>query len=169
MRALDLSWLPLAMKLFLTAYSALLILLNLWDALAARREAYGQIRNQLPARLRRFLHRRIGAVAANPRAMVPALLLLGALVAASEFLCAGQVYLATLLSGLQAGGQGAGMFLLLAAYCVAFLAPSALLTVLILRGKAVLQVSDWMRRRMAAGKLATALFFLAVLLAVWLV
>ncbi len=167
-QAFDLSWLPMALKIFLTAYSAILILLNLWDAYAANREEYGQIRNQLPARLRRFLHHRIQGIAADSKAMVPALMLLGALVAVSEFLCAGQVYLATLLSSLQSGAQAVRMFLMLVVYCLAFLVPSALLTVLVLKGKAVMQVSDWMRRRMTAIKLVTALFFLAVLLAVWL-
>ena len=168
LQAFDLNWLPMALKIFLTVYSAALIILNLWDACAAGREEYGQIRNQLPARLRRFLHHRIKGIATDTRAMVPVMVLLGALVAASEFLCAGQVYLATLLSSLQSGAQAMRMFLMLVVYCLAFLIPSALLTVLVIKGKAVLQVSDWMRRRMAVIKLVTALFFLAVLLAVWL-
>ena len=168
MRSLDLDWLPLAIKIFLTAYSAVLIVFNLWDAYAAKREAYGQIRNQLPARLRRFLHKRIEGIAASDKALIPAILLLGILVAVSEFLCAGQVYLATLLSSLQSGTGALRMFLLLMAYCLAFLVPSVLVSVLVLRGKAVLQLSDFVRRRMAAIKLITALFFIAILLAVWL-
>jgi cytochrome c biogenesis protein CcdA len=168
MQYLDLSWLPLAIKIFLTVYSVVLITLNLWDAYAAKREEYGHIRNQLPARLRRFIHKRIEGIATSSKALIPAVLLLGILVAASEFLCAGQVYLATLLTSLQSGIDSFRLFLLLVAYCLAFLVPSALVSILILRGKAALQLSDFVRRRMAAIKLVTALFFIAVLLAVWL-
>ncbi|MHC1787706.1 MAG: hypothetical protein AB9880_11680 [Christensenellales bacterium] len=166
--ALDLDWLPLALKIFLSVYSLALILVNLWDAYAARREAYGQIRNQLPRRVRIFLHNRIQSIAADSKSGGPAMVLLGVLVAASEFLCAGQVYLATLLSGLQSGAQPGRMFLLLLVYCLAFLLPSALLAALVVKGKAVMQVSDWVRRHMAAIKLITAAFFLAVLLAAWI-
>ncbi len=168
MRNLNLNWLPLAVKIFLTVYSIVLIALNLWDAYAAKREEYGHIRNQLPKGLRRFIHKRIEGVAVSGKALFPAILLLGVLVAASEFLCAGQVYLATLLTSLQTGVNSLRMFLLLMAYCLAFLVPSALISVLVIRGKAILQLSDWVRRRMAAIKLVTALFFIAVLLAVWL-
>ena len=168
MRYLNLDWLSLALKMFLTLYSAVLIALNLWDAYAAGREEYGHIRNQLPARLRKFTHKRIERIASSSKALIPAILLLGILVASSEFLCAGQVYLATLLASLQSGVDAFRLFLLLAAYCLAFLIPSVLISILVIRGKAVLQLSDWVRRRMVFIKLATALFFIAVLLAVWL-
>lgn len=168
MRYLNLDWLSLALKIFLTVYSAVLIVLNLWDAYAAKREEYGHIRNQLPARLRKYTHKRIERITSSSKALIPAILLLGILVAASEFLCAGQVYLATLLTSLQSGVDSLRLFLLLAAYCLAFLVPSALISILVIRGKAVLQLSDWVRRRMAFIKLVTALFFIAVLLAVWL-
>lgn len=168
MRYLNLDWLSLALKIFLTVYAAVLIVLNLWDAYAAKREEYGHIRNQLPARIRRFTHKRIEGIASSSKALIPAILLLGILVAASEFLCAGQVYLATLLTSLQSGVDSLRMFLLLITYCLAFLVPSALISILVIRGKAVLQLSDWVRRRMTVIKLVTALFFIAVLLAVWL-
>jgi cytochrome c biogenesis protein CcdA len=168
MHYLNLDWLPLAIKIFLTVYSVVLILLNLWDTYAAKREAYGHIRNQLPARLRRFIHKRIESIAGSRKALIPAILFLGILVAASEFLCAGQVYLATLLTSLQTGVDTLRLLLLLVAYCLAFLIPSALISILILRGKAAMQLSDFVRRRMVAIKLVTALFFIVVLLAVWL-
>ncbi len=168
MRSLNLDWLPLAIKIFLTVYSIVLIVLNLWDAYAVKREKYGQVRNQLPKGIRRFIHKRIEGIAASRKALIPTILLLGILVAASEFLCAGQVYLATLLTSLKSGVDSLRMFLLLTAYCLAFLVPSALISALVIRGKAVLLLSDWVRRRMAVIKLITALFFIAVLLAVWL-
>jgi cytochrome c biogenesis protein CcdA len=78
------------------------------------------------------------------------------------------VYLATLLTSLQTGVDTLRLLLLLVAYCLAFLIPSALISILILRGKAAMQLSDFVRRRMVAIKLVTALFFIVVLLAVWL-
>ena len=52
-------WLQPLAKGLLTAAGAALIALNLWDAVQARREHYGKVRNQLPSRLRGRLHRTI--------------------------------------------------------------------------------------------------------------
>ncbi len=160
------SWLPRALKLFLSAYCIVLIVLNLSDAWAAHREAYGQVRNQLPRRVRGFLQSRIKDAMAAPGRLLPAVVSLGALVAVSEFLCAGQVYLATLLASLQ-HGSGVQRLLPLVSYCVGFIAPSAALCVVLLRGKAMFEVSEWVRGRMSLIKLLTALLFALVLAYVW--
>lgn len=166
LRAWSPAWLPTALKAFLSVYCAALVLLNLWDARVARREAYGAVRNQLPARLRGFLHRTITRTLASPKRLLFSALLLGAAVSVSEFLCAGQVYLATLLTTLH-NGVTPQHALLLVVYCAAFIAPSTLLCVALLRGKAMFAVSEWVRRRMPLVKLVTAIFFACVLAAVW--
>lgn len=161
-------WLPLAAKLLLTVIGAVLIVLNLMDAWSAHREKYGQIKNQLPRGIRHFLHERIKRALAHPsRALVPSVILLGLIVASSEFLCSGQLYLATLTAGLELGIAYARQFLLLCVFCLAFLLPSIALTVLVIKGRDMFGLSDAMLRRMPAIKLATAIVMAAIIVVAW--
>ncbi len=162
------SWLQLAAKLALTILSAILIALNLRDAWMARRERYGEIKNQLPVPLRRGLQTRIRQALEKPFGPLTLVVAaLGVLVAAGEFLCAGQVYLAALLAAIQTGGDLGALFPMLAGYCLMFLAPSVLVSFIVARGQALLAVSEFVRRRMPLIKLITALFFAAALIYVW--
>ena len=139
------------------------------DFFAARSEKYGKIRNQLPVGLRKFNHDTIrGVFERHPRHLTVYMLLLGILVAAGEFLCAGQVYLATLLAALQSGAQPLRMGLMLVCYCVSFLTPALILCALVARGRSVMDLSEWMRRHMDKVKLITALFFALLVVVVWL-
>lgn len=161
-------WLQLASKIALTALAAVLILFNLRDAWMARRERYGEIINQLPVALRRGLQSRIRQALEKPfgpLTLVAAAL--GVLVAAGEFLCAGQVYLATLLAAIQAGNDLGTLFPMLAGYCLMFLAPSTVLSFAVARGQALLTVSEFVRRRMPLIKLATAVFLTLALIYAW--
>lgn len=167
--ALDLAWLPLLLKLLLTAVCAVLIVLNVSDALAARRPAGGTIRNQLPRGARRFLHQRIQSMLSRGGWQLHvSVVLLGALVASVEFLCSGQVYLATLLTAIDQGVRPAAMGMMLVLYCLAFLLPSALLTALAARGTTVNALSRLLADRMPLVKWATAMLFAAVMLVMWL-
>lgn len=162
------TWLHLAAKIALTALSAVLIVLNARDAWMARQERYGQIKNQLPAPLRRGLQSRIRTALEKPFGpLYLVVAALGVVVAAGEFLCAGQVYLATLLAAIQKGQDLCALFPMLVGYCLMFLLPSALLSFAVARGQALLTVSEFVRRRMPLIKLITALFFVAALLYVW--
>ncbi len=161
-------WLATAVKLLLTALCAALIALNLMDAAAARRQEMGRIKNQLPARFRGFLRRRIEAAFARKKSAAVAAAALGALVAGGEFLCAGQVYLATLLASVRSGIATLPAFGLLCAYCAAFLLPSAALAALVLRGRAAISVSVFLSRHMAVIKVLTALTLAAILAYVWI-
>ena len=162
------AWLPLAAKIALTALSAVLILINLRDAWMARRERYGEIKNQLPAPVRRGLQARIRHVLEKPFGpMIMVVAALGVLVAAGEFLCAGQVYLAALLTAIQSGRDLSTFFPMLVGYCLMFLAPSAAVCFAVARGQALLTVSEFVRRRMPLIKWITALFFVAALVYVW--
>ena len=161
-------WLPLAAKLLLTVIGGALIALNLMDALAARQERYGDIRNQLPRGLRRFLNERIkSALQGRGAALFVSVALLGVVVAASEFLCSGQLYLATLIASLSAGTAYARQLMLLMLFCLAFLLPSVIVTVIVVKGRNMFAASDAIRRRMPLIKLATALAMLCIILAAW--
>lgn len=164
------TWLPLAAKLLLTAIGGALVVLNVMDALAARREKYGDIKNQLPRGVRHFLHERIKRALEHPgRKLLPSIAALGIIVAASEFLCSGQLYLATLTAGLELGLEYGRHLMLLAAFCLAFLAPSIALTVLVIKGRDLFGLSDGVLRHMSAIKLATALVMVAIIAVAWLV
>ena len=164
------TWLPLFAKLLLTAIGGVLIVLNLWDAWSARREKYGQIRNQLPRGVRHFLHERIKRALEHPgRGLIPSIVLLGLIVAASEFLCSGQLYLATLTAGLEMGIGYMRQLMMLAVFCIAFLLPSIALTLLVIKGRDMFKLSDAMLRHMPAIKLATALVMAAIIAVAWII
>lgn len=167
LRAWNPSWLPMAAKWLLTLLGAGLIALNLMDAVAARREAFGQIRNQLPSGVRAFLHGRIRAMLGG-RFLLIAVVALGAIVAASEFLCAGQVYLATLLTAVQSDLSTLRWTLMLVVYCVAFLVPSIAITVLVVAGRNLISISDWLMEHMSAVKILTAVALAAMIVLAWL-
>jgi cytochrome c biogenesis protein CcdA len=163
-------WLQLAAKIALTALAAVLILFNLRDAWMARRERYGEIINQLPAPMRRGLQARIHQALERPFGPLTLMVaMLGVLVAAGEFLCAGQVYLATLLAAIQTGNHFSTLFPMLVGYCLMFIAPSAVLSFTVARGQALHTVSEFVRRRMPLIKLVTALFLTLALIYAWVV
>ena len=135
-------------------------LLNLHDYRAARKEAYQSIRLQLPEKLRRFNHqwiKRVGGLLESDW-LYPASFGMGLIIAGGDFLCTGQIYLATLLAAMRMGNPVSTAGFLL--YGFAFILPLFLLAGLIHMGKAIFDISEWVRSHMAAVKLANALFFL---------
>ena len=162
------TWLPLVAKLLLTVIGGVLIVLNLLDARNARRERYGKIKNQLPRGLRRFLNQRIrSALQGAGAALLASVALLGVIVAASEFLCSGQLYLATLTAGLSSGTSWHRQFALLLIFCAAFLLPSVIFTIIVIKSRDMFATSNALLRHMPLIKLATALAMLGIILAAW--
>jgi hypothetical protein len=139
-----------------------LCVFNIIDLVNARRENYGAIKVQLPRALRRFNNSFIKKVVegGDPRFLMAAIFLLGVVVSAGEFLCTGQIYLATILYLLR---TSTGSFLLtlgaFLCYTVAAALPPALLVILCYKGKKAMALSDLVRRKMPLIKLANALLF----------
>ncbi len=159
------SWLPLVVRVVVTVIGAVLIVLNLMDAFHARAEQYGSIRNQLPAVLRGKIRQRIQQNLTRPgKALGLSALALGMLVAAGEFLCAGQVYVAVLMAN-----AGRGTTLPLIIYSIAFLLPSAAMLVLVAGARRTMDASDWLLKRMPVIKLLTAAVMAVVLIYAWVV
>lgn len=158
-------WLRPVARILLTTIGGILMIGNVWDALQIRREQYGKIRNQLPLRLRRLLHRAIKAFSAR-RLLYPSAILLGFIVGLGEFLCAGQLYLMRLLNAVQMGDVHAAA--ILPVYCLSFIAPSAVLSVLALCGQSQMRLSAFLAERMLPLKLLTAAAMLALILISWL-
>jgi hypothetical protein len=169
-RAWNPEWLAVAARILMTAMALALAVVNLMDARRAHLQKYGQIRNQLPTGMRRFLHRLIeGLPSRGARCLLWGTLIVGIVVALSEFLCAGQVYLAVILAALQSRANPGYWMLILLIYCVAFLLPSGALAVAIIKGQSVFQASSWFRERMAMIKVLSALAVLAVAFISWLI
>mgnify|MGYP006899744087 FL=1 len=58
-------------------------------------------------------------------------------------------------------------FMLLVVFCLAFLLPSIVLTVLVIKGRDMFGMSDAMLRRMPAIKIATAVVMAAIIVVAW--
>ena len=156
-------WLPMTMQIITTLIGAALIIVNLLDAFHAQQEHYGRIRNQLPVFLRqgiRGLIQRSLARAGDWLWLIA--LALGMIVAAGEFLCAGQIYVAVLIANAQSGSV-----LPLLIYSAAFVLPSAAVLLAVAISKKTMAASDWLLRRMPLIKLLTALIMAAVLISIW--
>lgn len=166
LQALNPTWLAPAVRVLLTAVTAVLALLTLRDAWYARKGDLGRMKNQLPAGLRGKLH---GAmrVLAGGKLLIPASIALGFLVAAGEFLCAGQLYLARLIGAADWAG-GERLFNLLV-YCLGFLTPSTAIAAAVLAGRSAGAVSTLLARNIALVKLLTAAAMLLLTAMAWVI
>lgn len=166
LQSLNPTWLAPAARGLMTALTAALAALTLRDAYYARKGELGRMKNQLPAGLRRKLQDAMRRLAGG-RLLVPASIALGLLVAAGEFLCAGQLLLARLVGGINwAEGERLTHLLI---YCLGFLAPSAAIAAAILAGRSVKRVSMLLARRIAAVKFLTAAAMLLLAALAWVV
>ncbi|MBQ3078833.1 MAG: glutaredoxin [Clostridia bacterium] len=159
------TWLKPLAKIMLTAIGAVLIFMNLLDAYHARKENYGQIHNQLPSFLRKRLHGAIRSLS-DKKFLIPAVIVLGFIVALGEFLCAGQLYLIKLLKEVEAGEGGSAVTLIV--YCLAFIAPSGALCVLAVRGSSSMRMSQFLAAHIDKAKLITSAVMLIMILSAWL-
>lgn len=147
---------------------------SLYDWWQARRGKVEEMRLKLPTSLRRWINRviREGAgpalsEAEGLRAFVPVAFVTGAAISVIELACTGQVYLPTILFVLGVPGLRvrAGLYLLL--YNLMFVLPLVVVFLLAYFGTTSQQLGQFINRRAATIKLATAGLFL--LLAGWLV
>ncbi len=166
LQALNPTWLAPSLRILLTAMTAILALLTLRDAWYARKGDLGRMKNQLPAGLRGKLHSAMRALAGK-KLLIPASIALGFLVAAGEFLCAGQLYLARLVGS--SGWAGAERLMHLLAYCLGFIAPSAAIAGAILMGRSAGAVSMTLARHIALIKLLTAVAMLLLIALAWVI
>jgi cytochrome c biogenesis protein CcdA len=139
---------------------------SLYDWWQARRGKPEEMRLKLPLRLRRWINRVIRE-GAGLRAFVPVALVTGAAVSIIELACTGQVYLPTILFVLGVPELKARAALYLLLYNLMFVLPLVVVFLLAYLGTTSQQLAQFINRRAAAVKLATAGLFLV--LAGWLV
>jgi len=172
----------------LTAALCLFLALgSLYDWWQARRGKPEEMRLKLPTRLRRWINRviREGAGPALSRspdpersegeregaaeglwAFVPVAFVTGAAISVIELACTGQVYLPTILFVLSVPGLRVRAWLYLLLYNLMFVLPLVVVFLLAYFGTTSQQLGQFINRRAATIKLATAGLF--VLLAGWL-
>jgi hypothetical protein len=136
-----------------------LCIMNVVDFFNARSEKYGKIRVQLPTKLRELNSRLIEkTVNSGSRFLIPLIFLLGVLVSVGEFLCTGQIYVMTMFNVAMAGEISA--FQASLTYVIAMIIPMTILLLICVRGKRVLFMSEFARKKLPVVKLANALLFL---------
>lgn len=159
-------------KYILIAVVLVVAAINISDFFAAKNENYNKVRLQLPVGLRKLNHKWLNgvkAVANGP--MLPLLALaLGMAISVGEFLCTGQIYLATIIYLLKRSTelslQTLTAFLV---YVFAMLVPLAAITLAIHKGKELFDVSELARKNMPLIKLISAVVFIAfaVIILIW--
>ena len=163
----------LLIKTIFVCFMLVLIFLNLMDYYNIKREKMGLIKNQLPKGLRKLNHNVIKALINHNSGWILLLVcfFIGVLISIGEFLCSGQIYLATLsfiINQHQATGTIAFLYLILYVSC--FLIPSILIILLLSRGKDALSISKVVNEKLHLIKLFSAivLIILTVFILVWM-
>lgn len=161
------------MKEIFIVFSAIIIFLNLNDFLKARKEKFGQIKNQLPRKVRRFNHNIIKSFLENKSGKILIIIsfVLGAVVSLGEFLCTGQVYLASISYMIQKNSiYSLKAFSYLFLYDLVFIIPPIIIVFIIDKGTDMFKVSSFLVEKMYLIKLLTALvMFLFCLFIVFII
>ncbi len=158
-------------KVVLLLVAAVLIVLNVQDFVWAKKERYGKIRLELPRGLRKLNHKWIKKInnIENNSILFLISFLLGIIISAGEFLCTGQIYLATIIYVLRSSpGLDFKAMIYFLIYGIAFVFPLMLVTIIIYKGREVFDLSEFFREKMHIVKLINALVFTIFALIVWL-
>lgn len=156
----DFSLFDILIKILLAVVLLFLIIMSIQDYFAARAERYDRIFLQLPERLRGFNHRVIKKVSgfSNLKLLLSMSFFLGMLISLGEFLCTGQIYLATIITIFHTNSKLSIQALLyFIIYNSGMILPLLLLTWIVYKGKKVFLVSEGIRARLHIIKLINAL------------
>lgn len=140
-----------------------LFIFNLRDFIVLKAKQKKDMLAQLPISFRKFNHQMMRRFSSQSnQALLPMFgLLLGALIACTEFLCSGQIYITAIVETAQ-NVQGDRLFaaLCLLLYSLIFVLPLLIVILFIAYGKKLFEISTFFTKRTVAIKLANALFFL---------
>ncbi len=162
---IDFTEYKMVIKIFMALFIAILSYLNIRDYINAKRENYGEIKNQLPSWMRKWNHNIIQRVSGinGQLTLIGLSAVLGAVVSVGEFLCTGQVYLATILYMVQSQSSLTMPALSrLVIYSFAFVIPGSIIIVFISRTRRILEMSEFIRRHMPVIKLLTAIILIII-------
>lgn len=140
-----------------------LAIVSFLDFLHLRQGDYGKVKNRLSTGFRKFNKQMIEkATNKNTTDYISGLMVLaGVIVAGGEFLCTGQIYMATIVYWLNtSSGFNAAMMMNFMMYILSLMIPSIVIILIISKSKKIFEVSEIVRRNMPMIKLAYALYFL---------
>jgi sulfite exporter TauE/SafE len=151
-------------RIILIIAAFLLAAVNFVDFINARNEHYDKLWLKLPKKLRNADHNIMKKLINNNKKHLWIMVfILGFLISAGEFLCTGQVYLATILTMIQVGsGDGTVSNLLLLIYILMMLLPSFCVVILVHRGKKLYFLSDYVVRHTDLIKFVNMLIFIVM-------
>ena len=143
-----------------------LAFVNIYDYVVVKHHEYGKIKAQLPTGFRKFNHsimRNTINKFLKSKWILLACMVLGAIVAFTEFLCSGQIYLSTIVAIIHtnAGNTVQGLIYLLL-YCVVCILPLVFIIFLMSKGIKEIEVSTFFTEHLDLIKLLYAAVFLAV-------
>lgn len=150
-------------NVFIVVVMLILAGVNLLDYIAAKQEKYEKIRLQLPTGLRKFNHKMIRLFVEKSEGKYGLIGILGLsiVVSAGEFLCTGQIYLATIIYLLRRDvGYTLITFVAFLGYVIAMVIPLIFIILLVYRGCKVLRMSEFVRKHMTQIKLINAITFI---------
>ena len=143
-----------------------LAVLNLYDFVVIRNHEYGKIKAQLPTGFRKFNHGIMKNTVNrffNSKWIILSCVILGAVVAFTEFLCSGQIYLSTIVAIIHSneGSTVQGLVYLLI-YCLVCILPLVFIIFLMSKGIKEIEVSTFFTEHLDKIKLIYAVVFLIV-------
>lgn len=158
-------------KILVILFSAIIIYLNLNDFFKARKEKFGEIKNQLPKNVRRLNHNIIKNFLENKNGKILIIIsfVLGVVISLGEFLCTGQIYLASISYMMkQSSAYSLQAFLYLFLYDLTFIIPPIIIVLILDKGTDMFKVSTFFVDKIYLIKLFNAiLIFLFCLFVVF--
>ena len=157
------TWVKSGLYVLFAAISAILAVLHLRDALIFRKTGKTSDMDMgLSKETHRGIHSKIRAFMEHQTwLMVPAAVVLGAVVSSMELACTGQIYLPTLIA-INSAGVNAKSFSLLLLYNVCFILPLLVVTGLALFGTGLKAVTTWAQNNVFSTKVTMAALFAAI-------
>jgi len=170
---IDFSWLSAITEILNTILiiaAVILALLNFVDCYHLIRKHNARILMQLPAGLRRFNQKMMEKFLSPKYAafLLPVIFVIGLVISAGEFLCTGQIYLASILYTLQRGvGDQWITIAVFLTYIIAMCIPPTIFVLVVSKGKSIIMLSDSIQERLWLIKLFNGVLF--VLFAILLI
>ena len=156
------SYLVLA-KTIMGIFVIFIVYLNIKDWNVTRKENYSKVKNQLPKFLRKYNHTIIKKFTDKNKIILLFSFLLGIIISVGEFMCTGQIYLASIVYMLRSNTVlNLRAFTYLVIYDFAFVIPLIIITLLIDKGKELFDVSEVLRKWLPVIKLINAAVFIVI-------
>ncbi len=148
--------------------ASLLFILNFYDFVVAYLQKYNKIKNQLPGKIQKFNRRLISSFTKKMDEggvkIYLTTFIIGVVISFTEFLCTGQAYLTAILHLIHSTPDFLRGMLLLLLYNLIFVTPLIIISVIAIKSKSVVSLSNFFREKLYLIKLFNALVFLVILI-----